>query len=232
MKMSNRLLHLIFPERCVVCGKVIAHGDVFCESCVIDDDKMEKVQCHNCGCQKDECICNVIANKNNYQLVAPFYYRDEARECVHQFKYGSSFDSGIFLAEKMTQTIKKEYGDVAFDLLTCVPTSKKRRKQKSFSTSEYLLKKISKKMKIKSNKKLLLKIKETPTQVSLSGNDRMTNLKDAFTVHQDFDIKDQVILLCDDVRTTGSTLNECSKALLGAGAKAVYCVTATVTQRF
>lgn len=230
--MNNKILGLFFPARCVVCGKVVAMGNMFCENCVIDDDKMEKAQCHKCGSHKEECVCNMILNKNKYHLISPFYYRDEARECVHQFKYSSSFDSGIFLAEKMHEIILKEYDNISFDIITCVPSTKRHRREKTFSTSEFLMKKIAKKMNMKSNQKVLIKIRETQAQVSLSQKERMINLKNAFAPNEKFEIKDKVILLCDDVRTTGATLNECAKALHKAGAKEVYCVTAMVTQKF
>ena len=53
----------------------------------------------------------------------------------------------------------------------------------------------------------------------------MENLRDAFSVPDKKIVKGKTILLVDDVFTTGTTINECSKTLIEAGAKAVYSVT-------
>ena len=75
---------------------------------------------------------------------------------------------------------------------------------------------------------LLIKIKDTPTQVNLKHEERLTNLKGAFEANKKYNIKGKTILLCDDVITTGSTLSECAKVLKKSGAKRVICVTAAI----
>ena len=71
----------------------------------------------------------------------------------------------------------------------------------------------------------LIKIKRTAPQTSLVAADRRKNLKGVFKVARDHGIKGKTVLLVDDVYTTGSTLNECSLALLKAGASEVRALT-------
>ena len=71
----------------------------------------------------------------------------------------------------------------------------------------------------------LLKCKETQKQHMLGQEERLTNLKGSIIFNPDKadDINGKTILLCDDVKSTGSTLNECISELYKAGAKNVYC---------
>ena len=63
----------------------------------------------------------------------------------------------------------------------------------------------------------LIKTKSTPPQAQLSFKERKDNNIDAFKVVDKSKVKSKVILLVDDVYTTGSTINECAKALIKAG---------------
>lgn len=79
--------------------------------------------------------------------------------------------------------------------------------------------------------KSLNKIRETETQRGASAKERRVNLFGAFDLVDGFDIDGKTVLLVDDVKTTGSTLNECSEILKAYGAKAVYCSVFAVTKR-
>ena len=77
------------------------------------------------------------------------------------------------------------------------------------------------------NKVLIKKIRNKP-QHTLSFLERRRNIRGIFSVTRPELIRGKTVLLCDDVTTSGCTLNECAATLLEAGARAVYCVTATV----
>ena len=79
---------------------------------------------------------------------------------------------------------------------------------------------------------VLVKNKETKAQVSLNYKERQENLKEAFKVVDKKMIKNKIVLLVDDVFTTGATAVVCTKQLLKAGAKEVIvlCFAHTVIQ--
>src|SRR6266403_1801306 len=56
--------------------------------------------------------------------------------------------------------------------------------------------------------------------------ERMENLRDAFRLRKNRDVRDLRVLLIDDVLTTGSTLSECARVLKAAGAISVHAATA------
>ena len=107
-----------------------------------------------------------------------------------------------------------------FDIVTAVPMTKRRKRKRGYNQAEVLGKAVAGYSK-KPYLELLKKIKETDMQHTLSKERRRYNLKDAYISQQEESIKDKIILLVDDVFTTGATVNECAKTLLHAGAKRV-----------
>jgi competence protein ComFC len=76
-------------------------------------------------------------------------------------------------------------------------------------------------------KRLLRRVKNTKTQTALNEESRKENVSNAFEVN-DGNIKDKIVLLIDDVLTTGATVNECARVLKHAGAKKVYACVAAI----
>jgi ComF family protein len=73
---------------------------------------------------------------------------------------------------------------------------------------------------------LLVRTKNTKPQVELSGEERRQNIVGAFAVSDPNVVKNKTILLVDDVKTTGATLEEAARVLKEAGAKRVWAMTA------
>jgi predicted amidophosphoribosyltransferase len=72
---------------------------------------------------------------------------------------------------------------------------------------------------------MLVKIKETEHQSKLSKTERKFNIKNSFKVADIYNVDNKEILLIDDIFTTGSTVNECSKVLKKSGASKVVVAT-------
>jgi len=111
------------------------------------------------------------------------------------------------------------------ELIVPVPLHRKREKARGFNQAELLARELGKFCGIPVETRALLKIKNTPAQVSLEAESRKLNLQEAFLAKKPERIADRIILLVDDVYTTGSTLKECSAVLLKAGAREVRAVT-------
>ena len=78
---------------------------------------------------------------------------------------------------------------------------------------------------------LLIRHKNTKPQAGLEFNKRINNVKSAFKINPDLieQINNKNILLIDDVMTTGSTIDSCTKTLLKSGARNVYVLTIAMT---
>ncbi len=217
LKLLNRLL---FANRCRVCGKVTAVNLDICENCSVDKFRIS------------EKTMSAKSTSNKYfdKITSPFYYEGNIKTCIQNFKYRGFKNAADFLSDEMIKVIERDFADEEVDYITCVPITKERRRHRGYNQGELLIKEISKAFSLKAEPKLIIKIKNTPEQVGLKLNERKTNLKDAFRANDQFDLKNKTILLCDDVRTTGSTLDECSKVLKKAGAKRVICATCALNE--
>lgn len=131
------------------------------------------------------------------------------------------------------QRVKRLHGPLGELLMVCdvmntdaiipVPLSLRGLRGRGFNQSLLIAKTLSDKTQIPLIMDGLLKITETVPQIGLSKNERRQNLKNTFKTGRKF--TDMRLLLVDDVMTTGSTADECSKALLRAGASGVRVLT-------
>ena len=112
---------------------------------------------------------------------------------------------------------------VPFDVIIPMPIHENRLKERGFNQSELLLKDIEKNYG-RVYKNLLVRTKDTPHQTGLGKANRESNLDHAFKVTDKQKVKGKIILLVDDIYTTGSTLNECAKTLKRAGASKVFAL--------
>lgn len=106
-----------------------------------------------------------------------------------------------------------------------VPLHPRRKKERGFNQAEILAEEISLAKGIPLASQVMVKEKENLPQAWLEGKARRENVKGVYKIKQEFPIKGKVILLVDDVFTTGSTIEECSSLLKKAGAKEVRALT-------
>ncbi len=223
------LIHIIFPRRCAYCGKVIPYSRMMCVKCEKELPRIEGVICPKCAREKDKCNCK--GAENYYQsIAAPFYFEGCVRHGVHIFKFRNGFRNYEAYSLEMADTVRKRFADVDFDFITEVPMTRKSRKKRGYNQCFYLAKGISDILGIEHKTDVISKIYETQKQHLVRYYLRKGNLVGAFDIPNPSEVKDKTVLLCDDISTTGETLNECAKMLWLYGAKEVYCITLAVTQ--
>lgn len=217
--MGQRILQKIaYLFDCLLC--VIFPEPIVCQICNVELGEEDKLICK-------ECINNLtrieekfeIKNGENIYLdecIAIYEFKGLARELVHDLKYKGKIERAELMAFLMGKNI-----DYDIDIITSVPQSKKTHIKRGYNQSEEISKHISKKIGVEYNK-LLVRTKETKSQVLLDGIDRWYNVLDAFCAEHD--LKGKRVLIVDDVITTGATLNFCAKALKQKGASHVYGV--------
>jgi len=77
-------------------------------------------------------------------------------------------------------------------------------------------------------RKVLMRRKHTKPQKTLSDIERYNNMMEAFYIRNKFLIRDKVILLLDDIYTTGATVDGCARILLDNGARDVFVLTVAI----
>jgi ComF family protein len=227
VKIFKSLISVLFPNVCVSCSDIIEEGEFLCDYCyeMIERTANDKI-CIKCGNMKKRCECKRRVYRFN-AIIAPFYNEGIARKALYAFKIGKREAIANFFINEMTLAIKQNFYDIKFDEVCFVPMFKRDRLKKGFNHSELLAKGIAEKLGIKFSE-LLLSHKKKKPQHKLHPKERLENVKDVYYCNKN--LSGKTILLVDDIKTTGATLDECSKQLLFAGAERVYCVTGVMSR--
>ncbi len=221
MKLAKYFSWLVFPRRCACCDKIIEKHQKVCDDCRTKLEKNKKI-CTCCGSDKRYCCCKF----NTYHFkscIGPLAKNDDSMQVIHHFKDEDNKDVADYLVEEMMPVIDKYYSDVRFDGVCAVPTLWTKKFYKGYNHSEILAHKIADNMDIKYLNNLYKK-RKTKVQHTLKMRERFDNVKGAYACKPFVGCKN--ILLVDDIKTTGATLDECSRQIMFAGAENVYCVTA------
>ena len=162
--------------------------------------------------------------------VSPLVYTKSAKKGIHRMKFNNSPYSCTYFGKLMANTVRTEYLDsgVRFDCVIGVPMHRDDFLTRGYNQAMLLARTVAEEIEVPLLSKALIKIYRNRPQHTLSFIERQRNIKGVFRVPRPELIRGKTVLLCDDVTTSGNTLNECAITLLDAGAKAVYCVTATV----
>ncbi len=229
-RIYDTALSFLFTKRCRYCRNVCNITDDVCECCADDISKIEGNICYKCGCSK--LICSCKGKSHFYESVcAPYYYEGAPEKAVINLKHKKINNIIDGLSEDMAQCVKDRYENLDFDICTFVPMHFEDEKKRGYNQASLLAEGISKRLCIPFQK-LVNKDYKTPSQHALPEAMRSGNLSGALSFNEgcNIDVSGMRILLCDDIKTTGATLDECAKILLFKGAAEVRCIAACVTK--
>ncbi len=153
-------------------------------------------------------------------------YKGALRGLIHLLKYEGVRPVAVPLAEMLAEAIT-DLGLDASPVLVPVPLHKARRHDRGFNQAELIARAASKyfEQKLAIAPEALVRRRETISQVGLSREERIENMRDAFRVADPRAVRGRNVILVDDVMTTGTTLSECARVLKAAGAERVWAVT-------
>ena len=220
MRVIDLILDAFYPKRCAACKKLTDNGKALCSDCA---NKLEWVKtpiCITCGNSLSECECDTFIYHFD-GIVAPFKNKGVAKELVYSFKFDQDYSLVDDIVENMAKCVKDSYSEINFDFISYVP-----KKRGEFNQCKVLAKRLSNQLNIPVKHRSLIKVKDSKIQHNLSLTQRFDNVKDTYRAESM--IKGQTVLLLDDIKTTGATLNECARELKFSGAEKVYSVTALI----
>ncbi|MCR5783659.1 MAG: double zinc ribbon domain-containing protein [Clostridia bacterium] len=215
------MLDLLFPPRCPMCGEVLTPLESVCPSCRLNNRFLKGDRCVSCGMPLDECFCK--RNSRRWDgVTSAFLYQKECKTGVLNWKYTKNTETTGFWAQAVAGACKETFGDVGFDLITFVPQTENDMLEKGYNQGELLARAVGIYMRLPVEK-ILTKLYDSPRQHSMPRIKRTGNVFGVFEPVDKFSVPGKTILLVDDILTTGSTLEECSKMLKLYDAEAVYC---------
>ena len=208
MMIGDRLLNLLFPPKCTLCGKVL--------------ERSETDLCHACRIDSPECA----GTHKNFSFldswVAVWYYKGYIRESLLRYKFRRARHYAPVYGALLAMRILQEYPD-GFDVLTWVPISPLRRIRRGYDQVELLAEAVGQELGM-TPVSTLKKIRHNRPQSAIAGQaERRANVLGAYKAVCPQEVQGKRILLLDDIITTGTTAGECARVLLTAGAKEVHC---------
>jgi ComF family protein len=228
-------LDLIFPRSCHHCDCALQgeSNPCFCRNCWSSIAFLEDPRCPSCGkpfvskaalLYSPEHRCGDCRDRPPRfdRSVAVGSYEGVLAKAIQLFKYQGKTNLADPLGTLLISGLEKLS---RADCLIPVPLHPKRLREREYNQALLLCDSIGDRTGLEVIPDALERVLETPPQTGLPLKDRRRNVRGAFVVKRAQSVNDRLVLLIDDVLTTGATVNECARTLKRAGAKAVYVLT-------
>jgi ComF family protein len=228
-KIRSFFLDLLFPKRCLGCGK----SDTYlCPDCFNKIQIIPNKFCFFCkkiSWQGKICLEHKPSVYLDRIISATEYRNPLIRDLIKSFKYHYVQELAEPLSLLLVETLK------SFDLelkasdylIIPVPLHGRKLRHRGFNQAELLAKIVANYFNLPIEANILKRIVPTSPQANIKNVEkRKTNLQNIFEVNPDSgSIKEKTIILIDDVATTGATLIEAAKVLKSNGAKEIWALT-------
>ncbi len=229
------MLDIIYPGLCISC-KQISPGRQLCENCYSDIKFISSSDiCVCCGvpyksfdettAHPEHKCASCISETTDFKVCRSIARFDGTiRDLLHSFKYKKKLGIGKIFTRLIKDNFPKDL--TSFNLIMPVPLHIKKLREREYNQSAVLVNGLSRELDCEKDLFSLIKSFETEPQVNFKDSRmRKKNVLKSFSVRDVKNIKKRSILLVDDVYTSGSTINECAKVLLGSGAGEVQALT-------
>jgi ComF family protein len=225
---TARLLETLLPACCLLCGQACPQR-LICLPCASDLPRIGAACCQ-CGLPGTwgtarvcaDCLCKPPRWDH---AIAALVYEYPVDHLVQRFKFHKDLACGRLLAEELARAVKTRLAAATLehekqrpDLLIPVPLHFRRRWKRGYNQAELIAIELQRSSGIPMQNNLLKRVRATAAQSGLDRKTRLKNLRDAFRCPS---LKGLHVALIDDVLTTGSTLQECSRILKRSGARQV-----------
>lgn len=239
LAVSNGLLDVIYPPRCVVCHAWMSSG-ALCELCVSGFVPLTPPFCSRCGVPTTAydplCVpCSGGAEPSFDWSLAMGQYAGTLREAIHHLKYNGKTALAEPLGTRLARSLDASPSPLLIDpssgeprridLVIPIPLHAARLRQRGFNQAELIAGYVAKERNWQLDATNLRRVKRTRSQTALRIAERAANIRGAFAVRDPSRLTGRSVLLVDDVVTTTATTTEAARVLRDAGATRI-CVAA------
>jgi competence protein ComFC len=221
--LKRAALDLLFPRWCLGCGK---EGDFICGDCRRGLPAIAPPVCPRCGsplARGFACHDWPDTTDGIDGIRSPFVFDGVIRRAVHELKYRNLRALAPFLAGLLYEYLVAN--PIPADVLLPVPLHRKRLRERGYNQSALVAEELGCLCGLPVAANGLLRLHYTSPQARSAGvSERQRNVAGAFAC-PDARFRDKIVLLIDDVSTSGATLNACAGALKAAGAAQVWGLT-------
>jgi ComF family protein len=245
---AESLFATLFPSDCRICYAPLLKISRLpvCDSCLSRIAPIAGILCCVCGerlpgisavedVSDNRCAACVSAEPSFYKAAAYGSYSGGLRDLIHLLKYDHVRPAANVLGRMLSEVIDglAEGFNASPLIMVPVPLHSRKLRERGFNHSELIARAALKlkpaQVELALKPEILLRRRATESQTGLSRDQRQRNVRGAFAVTRQEDVRDREILLVDDVLTTGTTVSECARVLRRAGATRVWVATVART---
>ncbi len=234
--MLKNLINILYPAQCLICKRTTAPSNLDCSVCVNCWNRIEKNRppcCKICGRHMGAGFASLNVcpkcRRTNYHFdraFSPCVYQGAMKELIHLFKYKGKIYLGKPLSDILAGFIKARLLPIDMvDTIVPVPLHTRKLREREFNQAQILTKYVAEEFDKKVSFDNLYRIKDNPSQITLTDAQRWENVKGIFGLKEPSEFKNKVILLVDDVFTTGATISEAAYILKNGGANVIFALT-------
>ena len=230
-------LDFVYPPECLLCGVEIDEGrPTFCEPCQSKLKPRLTDECIRCGAPVGPYAdltkgCGQCRRESFAfdRVVRLGVYDGEMRLACLRAKATGGSSVARALAEVLVAEKRKVFEELSIDIAVPIPEHWTRRFLHSHYAAETVSREISSQLHVDWSRTLLTKLRRTPKQATSPTPSRRRQQQGSFGVNRNVNLSGKVILVIDDILTTGSTASAAARALKQAGAKQVVVAVIAVS---
>jgi len=236
--LAEKVINLLYPHRCPVCFEIVMKEEglihMHCRNLL---KYVHEPVCLKCGkpienTMKEYCAdCSRHKYSYNYGK-SLWVYNQASSQSVFAYKYKSRKEYAGFYSEEILKVHGQWICSLMPDVIIPIPLNRKKQRTRGFNQAELIGKNISMALKIPMDANMLIRNRLTAPQKELTPRERLKNLEKAFSINQENQKIYRRVLLIDDIYTTGSTIEACSKVLSANGSKEIYFICLCIGQGY
>lgn len=208
MGIWKRISEAFMPRQCAICRhRLLDSESLICSECAM---QLPAIDLH--GTSQDNNLARLFWGFFPIEGAATAYKYISGSVMtglLHSMKYGHNAPLCQFAGQLMTMNdmIMNVLKDA--DVLIPVPLTVARQRERGYNQSEQICLGISRTTHLPVITDVLIRTKFTESQTAMTAEERIENIKDAFTIANTQLIEGKHIIIVDDVITTGATVSEC-----------------------
>jgi len=214
IELKTGLAHLFYPHLCEGCNKPLI--------------ATEKVLCISCAVELPETVYHHIPDNETAMRFAgriPFIHATSyawftndglLQHLIHGLKYRNKKETGYYLGQRFGRSLQDTDWISTIDMIIPVPLHPAKEAVRGYNQSLCVAEGLGSVLNIPASDKILLRIRDTESQTHKTRAERVNNMDGAFVIAENAGLAGKHILICDDVLTTGATLEACALALMAA----------------
>lgn len=233
-KIYHHIIDYLLPKRCFSCAELTQDANSFCGNCWKNLNFINAPFCKCCGQEfaldlvdQQECLKCISRSPKFEKVRSLFKFDEHSKKIIHAFKYYDKTILGQSFAEMLSSRYRKDISES--DVIVPVPMHRFKRLFRMYNPAQVLASELHQAINLPVYMDVLVKIKWTKAQTTLSRKARLKNIAGSIKIENISKVEGKKVILVDDVVTTGTTVDLCARLLKTAGAKEVVVLSIAAT---